>query len=140
MSWETSTPIHPKVFISIPQRPEGAISSFKAGPGINPDPAQYLFSDGKNLPASVRPGRISCSELPLILPDCICVQSCKLSGLFVSVSLLKELQAFLTLLIRNPLSEGRGFIFHFVLLNLSPLYRDRKFLINFLQEMLLFQH
>ena len=73
-------------------------------------------SDGKNLSTPVRPGDIPCCELPLVLADCICVQPCKLSGLLVSVSLLKELQAFLTLLIRNPLSEGRCFFFHFVLL------------------------
>ena len=75
---------------------------------------QPTVSDGYT--ASIRPGVVSCSKSALILTNCVCIQSCKLRSLLVSVTLLKEFQAFLSFLIRNPLSEGRCSFFHAVLL------------------------
>ena len=64
--------------------------------------------------ASIRPGVVSCSKSALILTNSVCIQSCKLRSLLVSVTLLKEFQAFLTFLVRNPLPEGLH-IFHITL-------------------------
>ena len=80
---------------------------------------QPTVSDGYT--ASICPGVVSCSKSALILTNSVCIQSCKLRSLLVSVTLLKEFQAFLTLFIRNPLSEGRCFFFHFVLLDIHLL-------------------
>ena len=60
-----------------------------------------------------RPGVVTYGIPPLVIPNRICVQSCKLCGLFVSVSLLKELKAFPALNRRNSLlPEGLDVFFH----------------------------
>ena len=72
-----------------------------------------FLSDGH--PASVCPGIVSCGKSALILTDSVCIQTRKLRCLLVSVTLLKEFQAFLTFLVRNPVTEGRCSFFHAVL-------------------------
>ena len=64
-----------------------------------------VSSDGYT--ASICPGVVSCCILALILTDRIWIQTRKLRCLLVSVTLLKEFQAFLSFLCRNPVTEGR---------------------------------
>ena len=51
---------------------------------------QPTVSDGYT--ASICPGVVSCSKSALILTNSVCIQSCKLRSLLVSVTLLKEFQ------------------------------------------------
>ena len=111
--------IHRMICISIHRKPENnqsfyqwKYSFFYKGLAHH----QPTISDGYT--ASICPGVVPCSKSALILTNSVCIQSCELRSLLVSVTLLKEFQAFLTLFIRNPLSEGRCSFFHFVLLDI----------------------
>ena len=77
-----------------------------------------VSSDGYT--ASICPGVVSCCILALILTDRVSIQPCELRCLLVSVTLLKEFQAFLSFLCRNPVTEGRCSFFHAVLLERLP--------------------
>ena len=89
---------------------------------------QPTVSDGYT--ASICPGVVSCSKSALILTNSVCIQSCKLRSLLVSVTLLKEFQAFLTLFSWNPVTEGRCSFFHIVLLISICPFEEQMFVFN----------
>ena len=96
-----------------------------------------VSSDGYT--ASICPGVIPCSILALILTDRVSIQPCELRCLLVSVTLLKEFQAFLSFLCRNPVTEGRCSFFHAVLLERLPVPFPRTgYFILFLRNPYLF--